>query len=122
MLEAKCAFLFYYFHNKAKILPKSKARVDLVHAQQYQKQQGNSTAILTRFRKLGAFNPQGSMFLIDQQQHLFVAQFSSAIVDPDTSLLDRHSITTIDRRHSSFVDRHLPSDNDRYFSPNIDRY
>ncbi|KAF3540417.1 hypothetical protein F2Q69_00023263 [Brassica cretica] len=44
------------------------------------------------------------MFLIDRQQHLFVARFSSAIVDPDTSLIDRHSLTTIDRRHSSSVD------------------
>ncbi|KAF3550335.1 hypothetical protein DY000_02006523 [Brassica cretica] len=43
-----------------------------VHAQQYQKQQENSTAILIRSRKLGAFNPQRNTFLIDQQQHLFV--------------------------------------------------
>ena len=65
---------------------------------------------------------QRNTFLIDRQQHLFVARFSSATVDPDTSLVDRHSLTTIDRRHSSFVDQHLPSDVDRYFSPNIDRY
>ncbi|KAF3538838.1 hypothetical protein F2Q69_00022997 [Brassica cretica] len=30
----------------------------MVHAQQYQKQQGNSTAILIRSYKLGAFDPQ----------------------------------------------------------------
>ncbi|KAF3589911.1 hypothetical protein F2Q69_00031136 [Brassica cretica] len=51
----------------------SKARADLVslvHAQQYQKQQGNSTAILTRSCKFGAFDPQRSTLLIDRQQHL----------------------------------------------------
>ena len=86
-----------------------------VHAQHYQKQQGNLTAILIRSCKLGAFNPQRNTFLIDRQQHLFVARFSLATVD-------QHSLTTIDRRHSSSVDRNLPSDVDRYFSPNIDRY
>ncbi|KAF2549085.1 hypothetical protein F2Q70_00021045 [Brassica cretica] len=95
-----------------------------VHAQQYQKQQGNSTAILIRSCKLGTFNPQRNMFLIDREQHLFVARsrFSLATVDQDTSLVDRHSLTTLDRRHPSSVDRHLPFDVDRYFSPNIDRY
>ncbi|KAF3535955.1 hypothetical protein F2Q69_00021806 [Brassica cretica] len=34
---------------------------------------------------------QRNTFLIDRQQHLFVARFSSATVDPDTSLVDRHS-------------------------------
>ncbi|KAF2597409.1 hypothetical protein F2Q68_00009913 [Brassica cretica] len=62
-----------------------------VHAQQDQKQQGKSTAILIKSWKLGAFNPQRNTFLIDRQQHLFVARFSSATVDPDTSLVDRHS-------------------------------
>ncbi|KAF3588736.1 hypothetical protein F2Q69_00030701 [Brassica cretica] len=109
MLEAKCAFLFSEFTAK-------------VHAQQYQKQQGNSTAILIRSCKLGMFNPHRNTLIIDRQQHLFVAQFSSATVDLDTRLVDRHSLTTIDRRHSSSVDRHLPSDVDRYFSLNIDRY
>ncbi|CDY15025.1 BnaCnng04280D [Brassica napus] len=75
-----------------------------VHAQQYQKQQGNPTAILIRSCKLGAFNPHGSTFLIDRQQHLFVARFLSATVDAGTSPVDRHSLTTIDRRHSSSVD------------------
>ncbi|KAF3586778.1 hypothetical protein F2Q69_00027916 [Brassica cretica] len=36
----------------------------LVHAQQYQKQQGNSTAILIRFCKLGTFDPQRKTLLI----------------------------------------------------------
>ncbi|KAF2606364.1 hypothetical protein F2Q68_00044069 [Brassica cretica] len=90
-----------------------------VHAQQYQKQQGNSTGILIRSCKLGAFNPQGSTFLIDRQQHLFVARFLPTTVDPGTSPVDRHSLTIIDRRHSSSVDRHFPSDIDRYFSPEI---
>ncbi|KAF3509306.1 hypothetical protein F2Q69_00005995 [Brassica cretica] len=35
--------------------------------------------------------------------------------------VDRHSLTTVDRRHSS-VDRYLPPDVDQYFSPNIDQY
>ncbi|KAF3485657.1 hypothetical protein F2Q69_00052722 [Brassica cretica] len=86
--------------------------VSLVHAQQYQKQQGNSTAILTRSCKFGAFNSQRSTLLIDRQQHLFVARFLSTTVDPDTSPVDRYSLTTVDRRHSSSVDRHLPSDID----------
>ncbi|KAF3585226.1 hypothetical protein F2Q69_00029430 [Brassica cretica] len=94
----------------------------MVQVQQYQKKQGTSTAILIRSYKLGTFNPQRNTFLIDRQQHLFVTRFSSATVDPDTSLVDRHSLTTIDRRHSSSIDRHLPFDVDRYFSPNIDRY
>ncbi|KAF3588734.1 hypothetical protein F2Q69_00030705 [Brassica cretica] len=88
-----------------------------VHAQQYQKQQGKSTAILIRSCKLGTFNPQRNTFLIDRQQTLFVARFSSATVKPDTSLVDRESLTTIDRRHSSSIDRHLPSDVDRHFHP-----
>ncbi|KAF2605545.1 hypothetical protein F2Q70_00025850 [Brassica cretica] len=92
-----------------------------VHAQQYQKQQGNSTAILIRSCKLGTFNPQGNTFLINRKQHKFINQFSSTTVDPDTNLVDPHSLSTVDRRHSS-VDRHLPSDIDRHFSPNIDRY
>ncbi|KAF3521410.1 hypothetical protein F2Q69_00047184 [Brassica cretica] len=72
-----------------------------VHAQQYQKQQGNSTAILTKSCKLRAFNPQRSALLIDRQQHLFVARFSSTTVDPGTSPVDWYSLTTVDRRHSS---------------------
>ncbi|KAF3582728.1 hypothetical protein DY000_02030733 [Brassica cretica] len=59
-------------------LAMSKARADLVssvHAQQYQKQQGNSTAILTRSCKYGTFDPQGSALLIDRQHHLCVARF-----------------------------------------------
>ncbi|KAF3504479.1 hypothetical protein F2Q69_00042338 [Brassica cretica] len=39
--------------------------IDRVHAQQYQKQQGNSTAILTRSCKFGTFDPQGSALLIE---------------------------------------------------------
>ncbi|KAF3572650.1 hypothetical protein F2Q69_00059342 [Brassica cretica] len=97
-------------------------RMTVVHAQQYRKQQGNSTDILIRSCKLGTFNPQGNTFLIDRQQHKFIDRFSSATVDPNTSLVDRHSLVAIDRRHSSYVDRHLPSDIDRHFSPNIDRY
>ncbi|KAF3599268.1 hypothetical protein F2Q69_00037157 [Brassica cretica] len=97
----------------------SKARADivsLVHAQQYQKQQGNSTAILARSCKFGLFNPQRSTLLIDRQQHLFVARFRSTIIDPDTSPVDRYSLTTVDRRHSSSIDRHFPSNIDRYSS------
>ncbi|KAF3490129.1 hypothetical protein F2Q69_00053579 [Brassica cretica] len=74
-----------------------------VHAQQYQKQQGKSTVILTRSCKLGAFNPQRSALLIVRQQHLFVARFSSSTVNPGTSPVDRHSLTTVDRRHSSSI-------------------
>ncbi|KAF3568935.1 hypothetical protein DY000_02015516 [Brassica cretica] len=36
-----------------------------VHAQQYQQQQGNSTATLTRSCDFGTFDPQGSALLID---------------------------------------------------------
>ncbi|KAF3518311.1 hypothetical protein DY000_02059800 [Brassica cretica] len=90
----------------------SKARADLVslvHAQQYQKQQGNSTAFLTRSCKFGPFIPQRSTLLIDRQQQLCVARFRSTIIDLDTSPVDRYSLTTVDRRHSSSIDRHLPS-------------
>ncbi|KAF2553532.1 hypothetical protein F2Q68_00033946 [Brassica cretica] len=88
------------------------AAFEEVHAQQYKKQQGNSTAILARSCKLGAFNPKRSAFLIDRQQHLFVAQFPSTTVDPGTSLVDRHSFTTVNRRHSHSVPRYLPSNID----------
>ncbi|KAF3559044.1 hypothetical protein F2Q69_00012394 [Brassica cretica] len=91
----------------------------MVHAQQYQKQQRNSTAILIRSCKFGTFDPQRKTLLIDQQQHQFVARFSSTTVDLDTSLVDRHSLITVDRRHSS-VDRYLLSDVNRYSSPNIE--
>ncbi|KAF3562121.1 hypothetical protein DY000_02014305 [Brassica cretica] len=94
----------------------------LAHAQQYKKQQGNSTAILTRSCKFGTFDPQGSTLLIDLQQHLCVAQFCSTTVDPDTSSLDRYSLTTVDRQHSPSVEQHLSSDIDRYSIPYIDRY
>ncbi|KAF2616538.1 hypothetical protein F2Q68_00039815 [Brassica cretica] len=77
--------------------------------------------MLTRSCKLGAFNPQRSVLLIDRQHHQFIDRFLSTTVDLDTSPVDRYSLTTIDRRHSS-VYRHLPSNIDRYFSLNIDRY
>ncbi|KAF3549616.1 hypothetical protein DY000_02006634 [Brassica cretica] len=93
-----------------------------VHAQQYQKQQGNSTAILTRSCKFGTLDPQGSALLIDRQQHLCVARFRSTTVDPNTSPVDRYSLTTVDQRHSPSVDRHHSSDIDRYSIPDIDRY
>ncbi|KAF3559571.1 hypothetical protein F2Q69_00012873 [Brassica cretica] len=89
-------------------LAMSKARADLVslvHAQQYQKQQENSTAILTRSCKFGTFDPQGNTLLIDRQHHLCVARFCSTTVDPDTSSVDRYSLTTVDRN------THLPSTN-----------
>ncbi|KAF3489943.1 hypothetical protein F2Q69_00052887 [Brassica cretica] len=85
----------------------SKARADLVslvHAQQYQNQQGNSTAILTRSCKFGMFDPQGNALLIDRQQHLCVARFCSTTIDPDTS--------PVDRQHSPSVDQHPSSDID----------
>ncbi|KAF3583062.1 hypothetical protein DY000_02031180 [Brassica cretica] len=72
-----------------------------VHTQQYQKQQGNSTAILIRSCKLGEFDPQRNTFLLDRQQHLFVARFLSPTVDPDTSPVDRRSVSIVNRRHSS---------------------
>ncbi|KAG5411077.1 hypothetical protein IGI04_007396, partial [Brassica rapa subsp. trilocularis] len=46
---------------------------------------------------------------------------NTTIVNLDTSLVDRHSLTTVNQKHSS-VDRYLPPDVDRYFSPNINRY
>ncbi|KAF2601587.1 hypothetical protein F2Q70_00025903 [Brassica cretica] len=60
-----------------------------VHAQHYQEQQGNSTAILPRSRKFGTFDPQGSTLLIDRQHHLCDARFCSTTIDPDTSSVDR---------------------------------
>ncbi|KAF3567842.1 hypothetical protein DY000_02016285 [Brassica cretica] len=71
----------------------------VVHAQQYQKQHENSTAILTRSCKFGTFDPQGSALLIDRQQHLCVARLCSSTVDPDTSPVDRFSLTPVDRQH-----------------------
>ncbi|KAF2570600.1 hypothetical protein F2Q70_00003620 [Brassica cretica] len=47
------------------ILTVSHDATDSVHAQQYQQQQGNSTATLTRSCKFGTFDPQGSALLID---------------------------------------------------------
>ncbi|KAF3526774.1 hypothetical protein F2Q69_00045963 [Brassica cretica] len=93
-----------------------------VHAQQYQEQQGNSTDILTRSCKFGTLDPQGSALLIDRQQHFCVARFCSTTVDPDTSPVDRYSLTTVDRQHSPSVDRHLSSDIDRHSISDIDRY
>ncbi|KAF3539201.1 hypothetical protein F2Q69_00023085 [Brassica cretica] len=103
-------------------LRKNSNGIRRVHAQQYQKQQGNSTAIITRSCKFGMFDPQGSVLLIDRQQHLCVARFRLNTVDPDTSLVDRYSLITVDRRHSASVDRHHSSDIDRYSIPDIDRY
>ncbi|KAF2609996.1 hypothetical protein F2Q70_00011488 [Brassica cretica] len=48
--------------------------------------------------------------------------FRSTTVDPDTSPIDRYSLTTVERRHSSSIDRHRPSDIDRYSIPDIDRH
>ncbi|KAF3589049.1 hypothetical protein F2Q69_00028794 [Brassica cretica] len=93
-----------------------------VHAQQYQEQQGNSTAILTRSCKFGTFDLQGSALLIDRQHHLCVARFCSTTVDPDTSSVDVYSLTTVDRQHSPSIDQHTSSDIDRYSIPDIDRY
>ncbi|KAF3565173.1 hypothetical protein DY000_02014637 [Brassica cretica] len=80
-----------------------------VHAQQYQKKQGNSTAILTRSSKFGTFDPQGSALLIDRQQHLCVARFLSTTVDPNTSPVDEihahhcRPKTLTFRRPTSFI-------------------
>ncbi|KAF3560145.1 hypothetical protein F2Q69_00012613 [Brassica cretica] len=63
-------------------------RLPQVHAQQYQKQQENLTAILTRSCNFGVFNPQISTLLINRQQHLFFARFSSTTVDLGTSPVD----------------------------------
>ncbi|KAF3523249.1 hypothetical protein F2Q69_00047843 [Brassica cretica] len=106
-------------------LAMSKARADLVslvHAQQYQQQQGNSTPNLTRSCKFGMFDPQGSALLIDRQHHLSVAHFCSTTVDPDTSSVDRYSLTTVDRQHSPSINQHPSSDIDRYSIQDIDRY
>ncbi|KAF3540639.1 hypothetical protein F2Q69_00021414 [Brassica cretica] len=56
------------------------------------------------------FNPQRSALLINRQQHPFVTRFRSTTIDPDTSPINRYSLTTVDRRHSSSIDRHRPSD------------
>ncbi|KAF2609514.1 hypothetical protein F2Q68_00043018 [Brassica cretica] len=85
-----------------------------VHAQQYQKQQGNSTDILTRSCKFRTLDPQGSALLIDRQQHFRVARFCSTTVETDTSPVDRFSITPVDRHLSPDIDRHSISDIDRY--------
>ncbi|KAF3524647.1 hypothetical protein F2Q69_00047839 [Brassica cretica] len=55
--------------------------------------------------KFGTFDPQGNTLLIDRQHHLCVARFCSTTVDPDTSSVDRYSLTTVDRN------THLPSTN-----------
>ncbi|KAF3504548.1 hypothetical protein F2Q69_00041726 [Brassica cretica] len=99
---------------------------ELVEIQSYiacrpEKQQGNPAAILTRSCKFGSFNPQRSALLINRQQHLFVARFRSTTVNPDTSPVDRYSLTTVDRRHSSSIDRNRPSDIDRHRPSDIDR-
>ncbi|KAF2567024.1 hypothetical protein F2Q68_00024566 [Brassica cretica] len=96
-------------------LAMSKARSDLVslvHAQQYQKQQGNSTNILTRSCKFGTHYPQGIALPIDRQQHFRVARFCSTTVDPDTSPVDRFSLTPVDRQHKPSVEQHPSSDID----------
>ncbi|KAF2616753.1 hypothetical protein F2Q68_00039912 [Brassica cretica] len=93
-----------------------------VHAQQYQKRQENSTAILTRSCKFGTFDPQGSALPIDRQQHFCVARLCSTTVDPNTSPVDRFSLTPVDRQHRPSVDRHHPPDIDRQSISDIDRY
>ncbi|KAF2597312.1 hypothetical protein F2Q68_00010474 [Brassica cretica] len=106
-------------------LAMSKERVDLVsliHAQQYQKQQGNSTAIFTRSCKFRTLDLQGSALLIDRQQHFRVTRFCSTTVDPYTSPVDRFSLTPVDRQHKPFFDRHHPPDIDQYSISDIDRY
>ncbi|KAF3503372.1 hypothetical protein F2Q69_00042159 [Brassica cretica] len=91
-----------------------------VHVQQYQKQQGNSTAILTRSCMFGTFDPQGSALLIDRQQHLCVARFCSTTVDPDTSSVDRYSLTTVDNTHLPSTDIFHPTLIDTPFQTSID--
>ncbi|KAF3558700.1 hypothetical protein F2Q69_00016835 [Brassica cretica] len=96
--------------------------VSLVHAQQYQKQKGNSTDILTRSCKSGTHDPQGSALPIDRQQHFRLARFCSTTVDPDTSHVDRFSLTPGDRQHSPSIDQHPSPDIDRHSISDIDRY
>ncbi|KAF3574882.1 hypothetical protein F2Q69_00059571 [Brassica cretica] len=98
------------------------ARMNIVHAQQYQKRQENSTTILTRSCKFGTFDPQGSALPIDRQQHFCVARLCSTTVDPNTSPVDRFSLTPVDRQHKPSVDRHHPPDIDRQSISDIDRY
>ncbi|KAF2601586.1 hypothetical protein F2Q70_00025904 [Brassica cretica] len=109
------------YYNSTSYLREYKS-LPRVHAQQYQEQQRNSTAILTRSCKFGTFDPQGSALLIDRQHHWCVARFCSTTVDPDTSSVDRYLLTSVDRQNSPSVDQHPSSDIDRYSIPDIDRY
>ncbi|KAF3500650.1 hypothetical protein F2Q69_00042209 [Brassica cretica] len=94
----------------------------IVHAQKYQKQQGIPTDFLTRSSKFGTHDPEGSALPIDRQQHFRVARFCSTTVDPETSSVDRFSLTPIDRQHKTSVDRYPSPDIDRHSISDIDRY
>ncbi|KAF2580357.1 hypothetical protein F2Q68_00006275 [Brassica cretica] len=107
---------------RALFLATSKAKADLVHAQQYQKQQGISTGILIRSCKFGTHDPYGSALPIDREKHFCVARFCSTTVDPDTSSVDRFSLTPIDPQHKPSIDRYPSPDIDRHSISDIDRY
>ncbi|KAF3581270.1 hypothetical protein DY000_02030860 [Brassica cretica] len=77
-----------------------------VHAQQYQKQQGQTPAILRRSCSLGTNDPQRLTF--------HIARCSSFHVD-------RFSYPTVDRHPTFIVDRSTSFDIDRYYTAYIDR-
>ncbi|KAF2576033.1 hypothetical protein F2Q70_00003718 [Brassica cretica] len=79
---------------------------DLVHAQQYQKQQGQTPAILKISCSLGTNDPQRPTFHIARRSSFHVDRFSHPTVDRHpTFIVDRSTSFDIDRYNTTYIDR-----------------
>ncbi|KAF3612106.1 hypothetical protein DY000_02048276 [Brassica cretica] len=77
-----------------------------VHAQQYQKQQGQTPAILRRSCSLGTNDPQRPTFHIARRSSFHVDRFSHPTVDRHpTFIVDRSTSFDIDRYYTAYIDR-----------------
>ncbi|KAF3575788.1 hypothetical protein DY000_02033175 [Brassica cretica] len=77
-----------------------------VHAQQYQKQQGQTPAILRRSCSFGTNDPQRPTFNIAQRSSFHVDRFSHPTVDRHpTFIVNRSSSFNIDRYYTAYIDR-----------------
>ncbi|KAF3556500.1 hypothetical protein F2Q69_00013008 [Brassica cretica] len=79
---------------------------DLVHAQQYQKQQGQTPAILRRSCSLGTNDPQRPTFHIARRSSFHVDRFSHPTVDRHPNfIVDRSTSFDIERYYTAYIDR-----------------
>ncbi|KAF2598912.1 hypothetical protein F2Q68_00010235 [Brassica cretica] len=76
-----------------------------VHAQQYQKQQGQTPAILRRSCSLETNDPQRPTFHIARRRSFHVDRFSHPTVDQHpTFIVDRSTSFDIDRYYTVYID------------------